>query len=399
VTAADATPPAGPLTGVRVLEVGGIGPGPFAGLLLADLGAAVTRIERTQGGADSGSHRILLRGRRQLTVDLKDPRGQEVVLRLADTSDVLIEGFRPGVMERLGLGPDTVLTRNPRLVYGRMTGWGQDGPLADSAGHDINYIAVAGALQPIAAPDLTPVAPLNMLGDFGGGGMLLVAGILAALIHARTTGQGQVVDAAIVDGAALLTAMLHSMRAGGRWDAPRGQNLFDGGAPFYGVYQCADERWLAVGAIEPRFYAALLRGLGLTGELASLPQHDRHHWPATRERFAAVIAGRALAEWLAIFAGADACVSEVVDPARVTEHPHLALRRTYVEDHGLLQPAPAPRFSATPLAMPAPAPEPGSSEPGLLTALGLSHEDIQDLIADGVVGAPLTETVGASPEG
>ena len=389
----------GPLTGVRVLEVGGIGPGPFAGLLLADLGATVIRIERPNGGAGIATHRILLRGRRQLVVDLKDPRGKDVVLRIADASDVLIEGFRPGVMERLGLGPDTALTRNPRLVYGRMTGWGQDGPLADSAGHDINYIAVAGVLQPIAGPDLTPVAPLNMLGDFGGGGMLLVAGLLAALIHARATGQGQVVDAAIVDGAALLTAMLHSMRASGRWDAPRGQNLFDGGAPFYGVYRTADERWLAVGAIEPQFYAALLHGLGLTGELAGLAQHDRHHWPATRERFAAVIARRTLAEWLAVFAGADACVSEVVDPASVTEHPHLALRRTYVDDDGLVQPAPAPRFSATPLAMPAPAPEPGSSETGLLTVFGLSDDSIRELVADGVIGAPLTETVGASPEG
>jgi alpha-methylacyl-CoA racemase len=389
----------GPLTGVRVLEVGGIGPGPFAGLLLADLGATVIRIERPNGGAGIATHRILLRGRRQLVVDLKDPRGKDVVLRIADASDVLIEGFRPGVMERLGLGPDTVLTRNPRLVYGRMTGWGQDGPLADSAGHDINYIAVAGALQPIAGPDLTPVAPLNMLGDFGGGGMLLVAGLLAALIHARATGQGQVVDAAIVDGAALLTAMLHSMRASGRWDAPRGQNLFDGGAPFYGVYRTADERWLAVGAIEPQFYAALLHGLGLTGELAGLAQHDRHHWPATRERFAAAIARRTLAEWLAVFAGADACVSEVVDPASVTEHPHLALRRTYVDDDGLVQPAPAPRFSATPLAMPAPALEPGSSETGLLTVFGLSDDSIRELVADGVIGAPLTETVDASPEG
>jgi len=389
----------GPLTGVRVLEVGGIGPGPFAGLLLADLGATVIRIERPNGGAGIATHRILLRGRRQLVVDLKDPRGKDVVLRIADASDVLIEGFRPGVMERLGLGPDTALTRNPRLVYGRMTGWGQDGPLADSAGHDINYIAVAGVLQPIAGPDLTPVAPLNMLGDFGGGGMLLVAGLLAALIHARATGQGQVVDAAIVDGAALLTAMLHSMRASGRWDAPRGQNIFDGGAPFYGVYRTADERWLAVGAIEPQFYAALLHGLGLTGELAGLAQHDRHHWPATRERFAAVIARRTLAEWLAVFAGADACVSEVVDPASVTEHPHLALRRTYVDDDGLVQPAPAPRFSATPLAMPAPAPEPGSSETGLLTVFGLSDDSIRELVADGVIGAPLTETVGASPEG
>jgi alpha-methylacyl-CoA racemase len=393
-------PSTGPLAGVRVLEVGGIGPGPFAGLILADLGATVIRIERAHGvGADLAAHRILLRGRRQLAVDLKDPRGQEVVLRIADASDVLIEGFRPGVMERLGLGPDTVLARDPRLVYGRMTGWGQDGPLADSAGHDINYIAVAGALQPIAAPDLTPVAPLNMLGDFGGGGMLLVAGILAALIHARATGQGQVIDAAIVDGAALFTAMLHSMRAAGQWDAPRGQNIFDGGAPFYGVYRTADEHWLAVGAIEPQFYSALLHGLGLTGELGSLPQHDRHHWRATRERFAAVIAGRTLADWLAVFAGTDACVSEVVSPARVAEHPHLVVRRTYVEADGLLQPAPAPRFSATPLAMPAPAPEPGSSETGLLTALGFSHDEIQQLIADGIVGPPLAETVGANPEG
>jgi alpha-methylacyl-CoA racemase len=338
----------GPLDGVRVLEVGGIGPGPFAGMLLADLGADVVRVERADGGGvDRGAHRILLRGRRSLALDLKDPRGQEVVLRLAAASDALIEGFRPGVMERLGLGPDAVLARNPRLVYARMTGWGQDGPYAQVAAHDINYIATAGALKPVAAPDLTPVPPLNMLGDFGGGGMLLACGLLAALVHARATGRGQVVDAAIVDGTALLTAMLQSMRASGQWAAPRGKNIFDGGAPFYGVYRTADDEWLAVGAIEPKFYAELLDGLGLAAELADTPQHRVADWPRVRDRFASVIAARPLAEWLDRFEGTDACVSEVVDPGDVLAQPHLAARGTYVDRDGVLHPAPAPRFSET----------------------------------------------------
>jgi len=351
----------GPLDGVRVVEIGGIGPGPFAGMLLADLGAEVIRVDRPTGGVDQDTHVVLLRGRRSMAVDLKDDRGLEVVRRLVDSADALIEGFRPGVMERLGLGPDELLARNPRLVYGRMTGWGQTGPYADVAGHDINFIATAGSLKPIAAPDSTPVAPLNMLGDFGGGGMLLVCGLLAALLHARETGQGQVVDAAIVDGAATLTAMLHSMRHSKRWSAPRGENLFDGGAPFYHVYRTRDDAWLAVGAIEPQFYAQLLEGLGLSEELRGTPQLAAEEWPRVRERFAEVVATRSLAGWLQVFDGTDACVSEVVDPQDVATQPHLAARETYLVVNGVLQPAPAPRFSLTDLPSPEPARRPSAA--------------------------------------
>lgn len=377
----------GPLDGVTVLEIGGIGPVPFAGMLLADLGADVVRIERAHGaGADPASHRVLLRGRRQLAVDLKDPRGIEIVLRLVDTSDVLLEGFRPGVMERLGLGPEVITQRNPRLVYGRMTGWGQDGPLARSAGHDINYIAAAGALSAIVGSDGQPVAPLNMLGDFGGGGMLLVSGVLAALVHASTTGSGQVVDAAIVDGVALMTAMLHSMRAEESWSASPGQNLLDGGAPFYRVYETADQRWLAVGAIEPHFYQALVEGLGMTEEMAGVAQLDERHWPDTAVRFAARFATRTQSDWLGIYRDTDACVSAVVDPQEVMSHAHLAARGTYVEEDGLVQPAPAPRFSRTPLRLPDPAPRPGHSEVAMLTKVGYGAEEITALRDAGVLG-------------
>ncbi len=341
----------GPLARLRVLEIGGIGPGPFAGMLLADLGAEVTRVERPNAPTDLATHRILLRGRRVLVRDLKDVGTRNEVRDLVSEYDVLIEGFRPGVMERLGLGPDVLLRRNPRLVYGRMTGWGQDGPLAGAAGHDINYIALAGALEPLAGKDLSPTPPLNMLGDFGGGGMLLVSGVLAALWHVARTGVGQVVDASIVDGTALLTAMLHSMRAAGEWSGPRGANLFDGGAPYYGVYETADGGWIAVGAIETRFYAKLVEGLGLSGEFALGEQDDRSRWPATRARFASRIRERSRAAWMAVFEGTDACVSPVLRPDEAAQHPHLVARRTYVVDDGMLQPAAGPRFSATPSAV------------------------------------------------
>jgi alpha-methylacyl-CoA racemase len=357
-------------------------------MLLADLGAEVVRLERPSGsGTDHATHRILLRGRQSLALDLKNARGRDVALRLADSCDALIEGFRPGVMERLGLGPDVVLARNPKLVYGRMTGWGQEGPWADTAGHDINYIAAAGALEPLTGPDLTPVPPLNLLGDFGGGGMLLVCGMLAALLHARTTGEGQVVDAAIVDGTALLTAMLHSMRAEGGWDAPPGSNLFDGGAPYYGVYRAADGGWLALGAIEPEFYARLLHGLGLTEELAGIPQNDRAQWPRLRARIAARIAERPNCDWSSVFDGVDACVTAVVAPSDVLAQPHLAARATYIANpsDGLVQPAPAPRFSTTPLRLPPPAPQPGADWHTVLAMAGMDAAEIEALAAAGVL--------------
>ena len=345
---------AGPLSGLSVLEIGGIGPGPFVGMMLADLGAEVIRVDRPGAPADPGTHGVLMRGRRTMELDLKEEAARATVRDMAATTDVLSEGFRPGVMERLGLGPDELLALNPRLVYGRVTGWGQNGPLAHTAGHDINYIALAGALEPLAGRDLTPTPPLNMLGDFGGGGMLLACGVLSALWHVASTGEGQTVDASIVDGTALLTAMLHSMRASGEWSAPRGENLFDGGAPFYGVYETADGGWLAVGAIEPQFYAQFLAGLDLAGEPALASQADRSSWPAGRERVAARIRECSRDEWVRVFDGTDACVSPVLSPDEAATHPHLVARGTYVTEQGVLQPAPAPRFSATPLNLPVP---------------------------------------------
>jgi alpha-methylacyl-CoA racemase len=377
----------GPLQGLRVLELGGIGPGPFAAMLLADLGAEVIRVDRTSGhsAADRASHRVLHRGRRSVGLDLKDRRAVALVLSLVERCDALLEGFRPGVAERLGLGPEAVQARNPALVYGRMTGWGQDGPLATSAGHDINYIALAGALEPIAAGDGVPIPPLNMLGDFGGGGMLMALGLVSALLNARETGVGQVVDAAIVDGTALLTGMLHSMLAAGMWAEPRGENLFDGGAPYYRVYATADDRWLAVGAIEPPFYAQLVAGLGLAEELAEIPQTDVRCWADVRARIAARVAERTRDEWMAVFAGTDACVSEALAPSEVADHPHLVARGTFVRRDGHLEPAPAPRFSRTPTGLPEAAPAPGADSVAVLAELGLSDAEIDGLISAGVV--------------
>ena len=380
----------GPLAGVRVIEMACIGPGPFAGMLLADMGADIVRVDRPDnvGGhrSDAESHLVLDRGRRSVVVDLKHPDGPSVVLRLAERADALIEGFRPGVMERLGLGPDVVAARNPRLVYGRMTGWGQDGPDAPRAGHDINYISLAGALEPIAAPGGgAPVAPLNMLGDFGGGGMLLALGVVSALLHARSSGQGQVVDAAILDGTALLTAMTHAIRFSGGWSGPRGENLFDGGAPYYGVYQCADGGWLSVGAIEPKFYAELVAGLGLSAQLPPPAQQDKAQWPRQRALIAATIAGRARDEWVAVFAGRDACVAPVLAPGEVLTHPHLAARRVFTDAAGLVHPEPAPRFSVTPGARGRKAPLVGEHTESVLADFGLSEPDIAGLVKTSAV--------------
>src|SRR5690606_853587 len=366
----------GPLADVRVLEIGGIGPGPFAGMMLADMGADVIRVDRPgavgRRELDDLSHQVLGRGRRSVAVDLKNPRGRDLVLDLAARSDVLLEGFRPGVAERLGLGPADALGRNPKLVYGRMTGWGQDGPYARRAGHDINYVAVTGALEPIVGADGRPTAPLNMLGDFGGGGMLMAFGVVSALLHARRTGEGQVVDAAIVDGTALFTAMLHSMRAAGQWSGGRGENLFDGGAPYYGVYRTADDRWRSVRAIGPKFSRALLRGLGLDGELAAEDQNDHASWPRTRARFAERFRERTRDEWTAVFAGTDACVAPVLDPAEAGRDEHLAARGVFADRDGVTHPEPAPRLSATPGAWPGPTPEAGEHTRQVLAELGYS---------------------------
>ncbi|MFJ4033162.1 CaiB/BaiF CoA transferase family protein [Streptomyces griseoluteus] len=342
------TPGQGPLSGVRVVELAGIGPGPFAAMLLADLGADVVRVDRPDGpglGIDPARD-VTNRNKRSVVVDLKAPDGPARVLDLAERADVLIEGYRPGVAERLGVGPADCHARNPCLVYGRMTGWGQDGPLAERAGHDASYIAVTGTLGMIGRPGEPPALPANLLGDYAGGSLYLVVGVLAALHHARATGTGQVVDAAIVDGTAHLSAMIHGMLAAGAWQDRRAANLLDGGCPYYGTYETADGRYMAVGALEPRFYAEFLRLLDLDG-LADA-HHDPARWPELRERVAARFKSGTRSEWTSRFEGTDACVAPVLSLREAPHHPHLAARATFTEHDGLVQPAPAPRFSATP---------------------------------------------------
>jgi alpha-methylacyl-CoA racemase len=366
----------GPLSGIRVVEIASIGPGPFAAMVLSDLGAAVVRVERPGAAMGVGGD-PLLRGRcATVAIDLKQPAGTAMALRLAAGADVLIEGFRPGVAERLGIGPEVCLDRNPRLVYGRITGWGQHGPRAAEAGHDIDYIAVAGALQPIGTPEAPPPPPLNLVADFGGGGMLLVAGVLAALVERSVSGAGQVVDAAMVDGTALLMAMHHGLAAAGLWSDRRHDNLLDGAAPFYRCYRTADDRFVAVGALEPGFYAALLTGLGIDpGTCAA--QYDRSGWDATARRMAAVFATRTRDEWAAHFAGTDACVAPVLTPLEATRDPHLAARHTFVARGGAMQPAPAPRFDRTPAELAAAVPDPAEA----LRGFGLSAAEAADLLA------------------
>jgi alpha-methylacyl-CoA racemase len=381
----------GPLAGVRIVELSGIGPGPFAGMLLADMGADVIRVDRPAGGpmlAASDPHLdILGRGKRSIAVDLKHPGGVAIVLGLVAEADGLIEGYRPGVAERLGLGPQACLARNPALAYGRMTGWGQEGPLALTAGHDLDYIALAGALYPIGRAGQPPTPPLNLVGDFGGGGAFLAYGMVCAILAARAGGQGQVVDAAMVDGASILMAPFAAMRASGTWSRERGTNMLDSGAPFYDAYRTADGKYLAVGAIEPQFYAALLDGLGLAGE--DLPaQLDRARWPELKARFAEVIATRTRDEWAGVFAGTDACVAPVLEPDEVPAHPHMRARDSFVDVAGLLQPRPAPRFSRTAAGAPARAPAGGEHTRALLTGLGYDAARIEELLAARTVGEP-----------
>ncbi|MFF5176509.1 CaiB/BaiF CoA transferase family protein [Micromonospora sp. NPDC000316] len=347
---------------MRVVELASLAPAPFGCMVLADLGADVVRVDRP-GGPGPGRLAALTggpleRGRRITALDLKTPAGVADLLRLVDCADVLVEGYRPGVAERLGFGPEVCQARNPRLVYARMTGWGQDGPLAYRAGHDIDYIALAGALEPLGRAGERPHAPMNLLGDFGGGGMLLAVGVLAALLERERSGVGQVVDAAMVDGAALLTSFLHGMLGAGAWSAPRGRNIFDGGAPFYDTYATADGGYMAVGAVEPAFYAVLLTGLGLDDEPDLPAQYDPSGWDDLRGRFAERFAERTRDEWTAVFADLDACVAPVLAPGEAYRHPHNAARGTFIEVGGEIQPAPAPRFGRTPLGQPAPAPDP-----------------------------------------
>jgi alpha-methylacyl-CoA racemase len=375
----------GPLDGIRVIELAGLGPAPFCAMLLADLGADVIRIDRPPSGASFlGLDRVNCRSRRSLALDLKNPAALELLLELVEWADVLIEGLRPGVAERLGFGPEMCLGRNGRLVYGRMTGWGQDGPLAARAGHDINYISLTGALDAIGGPGAGPVPPLNLLGDFGGGALYLAMGILAAIVERGVSGKGQVVDTAMVDGATSLMAMFYEFKAMGLWEGARGTNLLDGGAPFYTTYQTADGEHLAVGALEPEFYAEFIAGIGLDDD--NLPaQYDSSGWPELRQRFAAVIATKTRAQWIEVFANTDACVTPVLAMNEAQHHEHVAARQTFIDVGGVTQPAPAPRFSRSHPEAPRISPRPGEHSEQILAELGRTPDEIAALRADGAV--------------
>lgn len=335
----------GPLHGIKVIEMVGIGPGPFCAMMLADMGADVVRIDK-KGAKAPSKFDVLARGRRTIALDLKDPKAQAVAQALIARADALVEGFRPGVMERLNLGPDECLRSNPRLVYGRMTGWGQSGPLAHAAGHDLNYIALSGMLQAIGRADEPPPPPLNLVGDFGGGAMMLAFGILCALLEAKSSGRGQVVDAAMTDGSALLGALMYGLKASGRWSVARGANLLDGAAHFYDTYECADGKYVALAAIEPQFYAELLTLLGID-DADFAPQMDASRWSALKLKVAARIKSKTRAEWSAVLEGSDACFAPVLDMDEAPEHPHNAARNAFIQIDGVMQPAPAPRFSRT----------------------------------------------------
>jgi alpha-methylacyl-CoA racemase len=378
----------GPLDGVRIVELVGIGPSPFAGMMLADAGADIVRIDRSDKAVYPPRQEphvdLLARGRRSVAVDLKNADGVELVLRLVERADALTEGFRPGVAERLGLGPDVCLARNPRLVYARMTGWGQEGPWAKTAGHDIDYIALAGALEPIGRAGERPVPPLNLVGDFGGGGMMLAFGVAAALVSAQRTGEGQVIDVAMVDGAAALMTMTYTLRAAGVWKDVRGTNMLDTGAPFYEVYETSDGGYMGVGAIEPQFYAELVRLLGFKPD--ELPdQNDRPAWPEMKKRFAEVFATRSRDEWEEVFDGTDACVAPVLSPGEAPSHPHIRARQTFTEVAGVVQPAPAPRFLGTPGAIRRPPPNAGQHGDEALVEWGLTDDEIDGLRRSGAI--------------
>jgi alpha-methylacyl-CoA racemase len=385
----------GPLQGVTVIELAGIGPGPFAGMMLADMGADVIRVDRipTPGGGSAlealmRNDSVVDRGRRSIALNMKDPRAVEAVLQLAARADVLIEGFRPGVTEKLGVGPKDCMARNPKLVYGRMTGWGQTGPLAQAAGHDLNYIALSGAVHAMGPADRPPTVPLNLVGDYGGGGMLLALGVVAALYEAQRSGRGQVVDAAITDGAAVLMAAQYGLKAKGFWQDQRESNFLDGSAHFYGNYACADGRYLSIGPIEPQFYRLLLEKCGVTDPHFA-QQWERAEWPALKDKLAALFRRKSREEWCEVLEGSDACVAPVLSMAEAPAHPHNRARGIFVEQDGIVQPAPAPRFDRTPSELPPAAPAIGRDSLDILRALGRSGAEIDALVAAGVVhGAP-----------
>jgi alpha-methylacyl-CoA racemase len=375
----------GPLAGYRIIELAGIGPGPFCGMMLSDMGAEVIRVERPAPGAKAPKD-VLVRNRRSIAVDLKKPEGVEAVLRLCEGADALFEGFRPGVTERLGLGPEDCMGRNPRLVYGRMTGWGQDGPMAQAAGHDINYIGLSGALHAIGRAGERPVPPLNLVGDFGGGGMLMAFGLVCGLLEAQRSGKGQVVDAAMVDGAASLMAMFFSFAAQGGFTDQRGTNLLDGGAHFYDSYETKDGKYVCLGSIEPQFYAQLIEKAGLDPATFA-PQLDRARWPELKEKLAEVMRTKTRDEWCTLMEGTDVCFAPVLSIFEAPEHPHNRARGTFLEVEGIAQPAPAPRFSRTVPEVRGAAPAPGADSEDVLRSFGFSEAEIDSLRESGAVVA------------
>jgi alpha-methylacyl-CoA racemase len=383
----------GPLQGIRIVEFAGIGPGPFCGMVLADLGADVLVVDRKAPNANTrdvsffnlGRFALLNRGKRAAALDLKRPAGVDAALRLIAAADALIEGFRPGVMERNGLGPDVCLARNPRLVYGRMTGWGQTGPLANAAGHDINYLALSGALALGAPPGGHPWAPPTLVGDMGGGGLVLALGIVSAILEARTSGKGQVVDAAITDGSALLTTIFHAFKAAGIWQGPGHPHVLDSSAPFYDTFRCADGKWISIGALEPQFYALLVDKCGLADDPTFAKQWNGAAWPQMKQRIAALVTTRTRDEWCRLLEGTDACFAPVLDPDEAAAHPHNRARSTFVDVDGVTQPAPAPRFSRTPAEVRSPPPPPRQPDDAALADWGFTAGDIGALRAAGAL--------------
>jgi alpha-methylacyl-CoA racemase len=384
---------AGPLSGVRVIELAGIGPCPFACMMLADMGADVIRVDRPPARTGGEMERLMRndsvvdRGRRSIALDMKDPRGVEAVLKLVEHADILVEGFRPGVTEKLGVGPDICRVRNLRLVYGRMTGWGQTGPLAQAAGHDINYISLSGALHAMGQANRPPEPPLNLVGDYGGGGMLLAVGVVSALYEAQRSGQGQVVDVAMTDGASILMATLYGLRAKGFWQDRRESNFLDGSAHFYASYECADGKYVSLGPIEPQFYNKLMSLCGIR-ETEFLEQWSQSQWPELKRKLAEVMRQRTRDDWCKVLEGSDACFAPILDMAEAPLHPHNVARRTFLEVDGVVQPAPAPRFERTPSEVPVPAPQAGRDTQALLTEAGYKDAEIADLIEVGVAFQP-----------
>jgi alpha-methylacyl-CoA racemase len=375
----------GPLNGYTVIELAGIGPAPMGGMMLADMGAEVIRIDRAAGASNMMPKDVSARGKKSVVLNLKDPAGIETLLRMVENADVLVDPFRPGVCEKLGIGPDACLARNPKLVFARMTGWGQDGPLAQAAGHDINYISITGALYAMGRKGQKPVPPLNLVGDMGGGGMLLVTGVLAALLESSNSGKGQVIDVAMVDGAAQLMWMFHGFQAMGLWDASqRESNMLDGGAHYYDTYECADGQYISIGSIEPQFYALLKHHAGLS-EADFGDQNNAAAWPQMKQKLTAVFLQKSQAEWCAIMEGTDVCFAPVLSFTDAPAHPANVARKTYIEVGGVTQPAPAPRFSRTPSSVRHPGPNPGQDTDTVLAAMGFAEHEISELKHKGAV--------------